>query len=230
MSRTRISAELRQRVMENGRFRCGYCLTSQHIIGPLLEIDHYVPEAQDGPSTEDNLCVACPMCNSHKADRISATDPETATVQPLYNPKNDRWSEHFTWIEDGTVMQGSTPIGRATVAALQVNHPDVVDARRCGSVLVGTRRTTEHTAFRLARSRSCREPQWANCYEQDDDVEERVRGCARSNRPGAVEDEPGEQAGQHRAAHRFGLRIVYPGRQTPDHNPPAKKEAASESR
>ncbi|NJM06834.1 HNH endonuclease [Candidatus Gracilibacteria bacterium] len=130
MSRTRISVELRQRVMENGRFRCGYCLTSQYIIGPLLEIDHYIPEAQDGSSTEDNLCVACPMCNSHKADRISATDPDTATVQPLFNPKNDRWNEHFTWIEDGTVMQGLTPIGRATVAALQVNHPDAVHARR----------------------------------------------------------------------------------------------------
>jgi predicted nucleotidyltransferase len=36
----RIPAALRQRVAEAARFRCGYCLASQRIIGPLLEIDH----------------------------------------------------------------------------------------------------------------------------------------------------------------------------------------------
>lgn len=80
MSRTRIAAELRQQVMTAGRFRCGYCLTSQQIVGPLLELDHYVPESQGGLSTEDNLCVACPMCNSHKADRVRAIDPESTRV------------------------------------------------------------------------------------------------------------------------------------------------------
>lgn len=44
-------------------FRCGYCLTSQRVIGPLLEIDHIVPQAQGGTHDEDNLFLACPMCN-----------------------------------------------------------------------------------------------------------------------------------------------------------------------
>jgi hypothetical protein len=48
MSRTAISGALRQRVAEAARFRCGYCLTSQRVIGPLLEIDHIVPEARGG--------------------------------------------------------------------------------------------------------------------------------------------------------------------------------------
>src|SRR5437764_1015296 len=42
MSPAYISAALRQRVAETARFRCGYCLTSQRIIGPLLEIDHII--------------------------------------------------------------------------------------------------------------------------------------------------------------------------------------------
>jgi len=48
MSPRNISAALRQRVAEAARFRCGYCLTAQRIIGPLLEIDHFIPESRGG--------------------------------------------------------------------------------------------------------------------------------------------------------------------------------------
>lgn len=42
MSSQSISAALRRRVAETARFRCGYCLISQRIIGPQLEIDHII--------------------------------------------------------------------------------------------------------------------------------------------------------------------------------------------
>lgn len=35
MPSSRITAELRRRVFESARFRCGYCQTSQFVIGPL---------------------------------------------------------------------------------------------------------------------------------------------------------------------------------------------------
>jgi HNH endonuclease len=130
MSPRAISAALRRRVAQAARFRCGYCLTAQRIIGPLLEIDHIVPEAQGGTSDEENLWLACPMCNSHKADRQEALDPESRAMVPLFNPRAEHWEEHFEWIEDGTNIRGKTPQGRATIAALQMNHPDVVAARR----------------------------------------------------------------------------------------------------
>ena len=130
MSRTPISAALRQRVAEAARFRCGYCLTSRRVIGPLLEIDHLVPEARGGSSDEMNLFLACPMCNSRKGDRISAIDPETQLVVPLFNPRADRWSEHFEWIDGGAGLRGRTARGRATVDALVMNHPDMVATRR----------------------------------------------------------------------------------------------------
>jgi 5-methylcytosine-specific restriction endonuclease McrA len=59
MSPRTISAALRQRVAEAARFRCGYCLTAQRIIGPLLEIDHLIPESRGGTSDEENLWLAC---------------------------------------------------------------------------------------------------------------------------------------------------------------------------
>ena len=80
MSPSYISGALRQRAAAAAYFRCGYCLTSQRIIGPLLEIDHIVPEARGGTSDEENLWLACPMCNSHKADRQEAIDPESHTI------------------------------------------------------------------------------------------------------------------------------------------------------
>lgn len=125
----RISLALRQQVAEAARFWCGYCLTSQLVIGPLLEIDHIIPESRGGTNDENNLCLACPMCNSHKADRQEGVDPETTTTVRLFIPRTDSWNEHFEWIEEGTVIRGKTPNGRATVAALNMNHPDVVAAR-----------------------------------------------------------------------------------------------------
>lgn len=130
MSRTVISAEIRRRVAETSRHRCGYCLTSQRIIGPLLEIDHIVPESRGGTSEEKNLILACKMCNSHKASREEALDPETGSLQRLFHPREDRWHEHFEWVDGGAVIQGKTPLGRATVIALQMNHPDILMARK----------------------------------------------------------------------------------------------------
>jgi 5-methylcytosine-specific restriction endonuclease McrA len=87
MSPRNISAALRQRVAEAARFRCGYCLTAQRIIGPLLEIDHFIPESRGGSSDEENLWLACPMCNSHKADRQEALDPESRAMVPSSIPE-----------------------------------------------------------------------------------------------------------------------------------------------
>ncbi len=118
MSPQRISVELRLRIAEASWFRCGYCLTALRVVGPLLEIDHIFPEARGGTDDEDNLILACPMCNSHKADKCEAIDPESGQVVPLFNPRREIWNEHFEWTEDGTIIRGKTPVGRATVMAL----------------------------------------------------------------------------------------------------------------
>ncbi|MGB0387208.1 MAG: HNH endonuclease [Ardenticatenaceae bacterium] len=129
MSSTYIPIPVRRRVAAFSRYRCAYCQTSQRIIGPLLEIDHIIPQAHGGTSDEENLIWACPMCNGHKSARVQAMDLQSGMMVPLFHPRLDEWIEHFEWVENGTVIRGKTPKGRATVIALNMNHPDVVGAR-----------------------------------------------------------------------------------------------------
>jgi hypothetical protein len=134
MNPRHIPAGVRLRVAESSRFRCGYCLTSQRIVGPLLEIDHIIPEARGGTADEENLTLACPMCNSHKADRVEAWDAMSMAMTPLFNPRRDTWHEHFEWTDEGARIRGRTATGRATVSALAMNHPDIVSARRLWAI------------------------------------------------------------------------------------------------
>lgn len=95
-----------------------------------LEIEHIIPLSKGGCNDESNLWIACPLCNSHKGDRIQAKDPETNQIFPLFNPRTQIWQEHFQWSEDGTRIIGKTPIGRATVNALRLDSdPDALLVR-----------------------------------------------------------------------------------------------------
>ena len=96
----------------------------------MLEIEHLTPRARWGSAEEDNLWLACRLCNSFKADQVSGHDPETHQDVPLFNPRKHRWSAHFWWINDGLKIQGRTPCGRATVSALHLNNMIAVTVRR----------------------------------------------------------------------------------------------------
>ena len=69
-------------------------------------------------------------CNDYKGDRIEATDPLTGEVTRLFDPRHQRWSEHFTWTTPGDEIVGLTAMGRATVVALRLNRPFLAQARR----------------------------------------------------------------------------------------------------
>ena len=129
MSRLYISAELRRRVAEQSRHRCGYCLSAEAVVGAAMELDHLIPAALGGQTTEDNLWLACSACNDHKNDRVAVPDPATGEVTRLFDPRRQKWADHFAWDSGGTCVVGLTPTGRATMAALQLNRPVVVVAR-----------------------------------------------------------------------------------------------------
>jgi hypothetical protein len=93
-------------------------------------IDHIIPEAAGGQTVWENLCVACHSCNEFKGTQVEAQDPLTDERVPLFNPRRQQWSEHFRWSEDGSEIIGLTSVGRATVAALNMNHHHIVEARR----------------------------------------------------------------------------------------------------
>lgn len=130
MSKTYIPKDLRARVAEQARYRCGYCLTQEMVVGVPMDVDHIIPEVLNGPTEEENLWLACSLCNSHKGDRVTAVDPATSEVVRLFDPRRQRWGEHFAWADGGALIVGLTAVGRATVVALNMNRAPLVRSRR----------------------------------------------------------------------------------------------------
>jgi hypothetical protein len=120
---------LRQRIAKQAHFRCGYCLTQELVTGIPLTLEHLMPKAKGGQTTEDNLWLSCRLCNEAKGVLTEADDPETRDTVSLFNPRTQKWEQHFTWSEDGTCIIGKTPTGRATVAALSLNSELRIRAR-----------------------------------------------------------------------------------------------------
>jgi hypothetical protein len=92
----------------------------QALQGASFHIEHITPQSAGGADGLDNLALACPGCNLKKSNRMTVTDPESGTELPLFNPRVDRWAEHFEW--DGARVVGRTPTGRAMIAAFDLNH------------------------------------------------------------------------------------------------------------
>jgi hypothetical protein len=108
--------------------RCEYCRLSQLGQEAAFHIDHVVPRAVGGPTTADNLALACVSCSLRKWARQTAPDPESEMDVPLFNPRTQIWDEHFCWQEEKIVPL--SPTGRATVAALAMNRPLIVAIRQ----------------------------------------------------------------------------------------------------
>jgi len=130
MSKTYVSVELRQQIENDSGLRCGYCLSSQNVIGVRLHLEHIIPLVAGGETKTENLWLACPLCNSYKGIQTEAIDPETGELGPIFNPRTQNWKEHFTWSDDGSEIFGISSIGRATVVPLRLNNEYVVPARR----------------------------------------------------------------------------------------------------
>jgi hypothetical protein len=56
-----------------------------------------------------------------------ALDTVTQIDVPLFNPRQQSWTDHFLW--EGAEIVGQTPTGRATVAALVMNRPLILAIR-----------------------------------------------------------------------------------------------------
>ena len=130
MSRAYLSAELRRQVHADAGGRCGYCLSPETFLGMPLDVEHLMPVALGGLPVRENLWLACPRCNDFKGDRLDAPDPPTGRRIALYNPRTQRWAEHFAWTLDGIRIAGLTSAGRATVDALRLNNDFIVVARQ----------------------------------------------------------------------------------------------------
>ena len=124
-----IPTRLRREVERRARGLCEYCRLQQSLCPEPFEMDHILPRAVDGPTILENLCLACPLCNSAKQSKLLATDPVSGRRVRLFNPRLQNWAQHFRWSSDTSLIIGKTPVGRATIVALRMNRLRVVHIR-----------------------------------------------------------------------------------------------------
>jgi hypothetical protein len=94
-------------------------------------IDHIVPRSDGGKHDPENLALACQHCNQTKADNSTGLDPVTGATVGLFHPRLQDWERHFEWsVELLGVLIGRTPVGRATIATLQLNEAAALGVRR----------------------------------------------------------------------------------------------------
>jgi hypothetical protein len=119
MSRTHIPVELRRLVIERALGCCEYCLPQQDDTPFTHQLDHLIAVKHYGQTSSENLALACLKCNRNKGSDLSALDPLDGSIVTLFNPRTQRWAEHF--VLDGARVVGLTPTGRATVQLLRIN-------------------------------------------------------------------------------------------------------------
>ena len=124
-----VSLKVRQFVTNRASGCCEYCMSQENYASQSFSIEHILPLALGGDDDLENLALACQGCNNFKFTKLSALDSETNTVVSLFNPRKNRWNDHFQWNKHFTVIIGTTPIGRATIKALQLNRDNLINQR-----------------------------------------------------------------------------------------------------
>lgn len=120
MSVTYISAALRRLVRVRADNLCEYCLLHEDDTFFGCEVDHIVSEKHAGLTTEDNLALACFVCNRNKGSDIGTLIPGSEALVRFYNPRLDRWQDHFRLAADGTIVT-ATDVGEATARIFGFN-------------------------------------------------------------------------------------------------------------
>lgn len=131
---------------------CEYCLlptTGQ------FHIDHVIPPARwddyragrprgvrpvpgrRGPDHLENFAWCCPFCNSAKGQQLAHRVGRR--TYRLFDPRRDRWPEHFVFVHNYLFIVGLPGIDQATEQALGFNDPRLGGAlgTRHDAILVG---------------------------------------------------------------------------------------------
>lgn len=118
----------RQQVRERAADQCEYCQLPQQW-SPLarLQVEHIRPKKHGGTDNDNNLALACIHCNCHKGSNLTGIDPRTEEIVELFNPRTQKWEEHFCWV--GFEIGGRTPCGRTTVYVMDMNSEEMIHLR-----------------------------------------------------------------------------------------------------
>lgn len=127
MSLSRISAALRREVRERAKECCEYCLVAESEVVFPHEPDHLIARKHGGRTLSENLALACFDCNRFKGADIASIDVVTGELVAFFNPRVQRWSDHFL-LDVGQIVP-LTATGRVTEKILRLNLPIRVEIR-----------------------------------------------------------------------------------------------------
>lgn len=114
-----VSAEVRRLVAARAQHLCEYCLIAEDDTFFGGEVEHVISLKHGGSSDPGNLAYACVFCNRHKGSDIGSISQQPGEFTRFYNPRADRWADHFRL--DVDLIASLTVIGAATARILQFN-------------------------------------------------------------------------------------------------------------
>jgi hypothetical protein len=123
-----INERLRAEVAQRAGWRCEYCLIHEEDSGFPHEVDHVISRKHGGSSTSSNLAYACVICNRYKGSDVASIEPRTGEIIRLFDPRRDRWSDHFRI--DGALVEPITTVGSTMARLLRLNAPERILERR----------------------------------------------------------------------------------------------------
>ena len=123
-----MPAAMLRAVRKRAQNVCEYCRLHQESQEATFHIDHIEPRATGGLTVLDNLALACVSCSLRKGYRNKHRDPRTGRSVRLFHPRLDNWNDHFIFTPRWQI-RGRTAIGRATIAALEMNRTAIVAIR-----------------------------------------------------------------------------------------------------
>ncbi len=120
---------LRELVFNRAKGLCEYCKSPANISSQPFVAEHIMPKSKGGETFEYNLALSCQGCNNYKYNKTSALDSLTGEMEFFFNPREDKWEEHFTWSDDTLEIIGMTKAGRVTVDVLRLNRAELMNLR-----------------------------------------------------------------------------------------------------
>jgi hypothetical protein len=101
---------------------CEYCHIPEAAFRRAFHIEHVIARQHGGATDFGNLALACWTCNLKKGPNLTGIDPQTGQITPLFNPRSDRWADHFVFSVGTSIeIRGLTAVGRTTVILLGMN-------------------------------------------------------------------------------------------------------------
>ena len=128
-----VREALRAEVARRADFRCEYCLIREDDAAFAHQVDHVISRKHGGPTSAGNLAYACVICNRNKGSDIASADARTGEVVRFFDPRRDRWEDHFR--VEGALITPISSIGTGTVRLLRMNVPERIAERRLLQVL-----------------------------------------------------------------------------------------------